>query len=451
VTPVAFSGEQTLTISWPSARAGWYATLILTLAYTFSFVDRQILNLLVDPIKLDLELTDTRVSFLQGFAFALPYIVMSIPVGRLVDRVNRIFVLVGGVIIWTGATLASGLSQNYGQLMAARMVVGSGEASVSPAAWSLLADFFPPDRLALPTSIFLMGPYLGGGLALMGGASAVQWFASVDLGTLPVVGELAAWQFTFIAVAIPGLLIGFLLPTIKNPPRQKREAVEQDANNWGDVWKFLRSRARIYIAVLLGVPFTVVVLYGLQGWVPSMLVRVYGWDIPTAGWNYGLLALIAGSGGVLLGPVIGKYLLRRGHPDYPLRIGAAGALGIMVSMSMLPFQDDAFGALVCIGFASFFVALPLALMTYIIQIVSPPNMRGVIAGMYVATSNILGLALGPTLVAAATDYIFQDPAQVHLSLTLVSVIVAPIAFVLLASGMKPLADWHRENAMATQA
>lgn len=438
-----------MTISWPSARAGWYATLILTFAYTFSFVDRQILNLLVDPIKADLDLTDTRVSFLQGFAFAIPYIVMSIPVGRLVDRVNRIAVLVGGVFVWAGATIASGLSQNYGQLMAARMVVGTGEASVSPAAWSLLADYFPPDKLALPTSIFLMGPYLGGGLALMGGAAAVEWFGSVDLGVLPLVGELATWQFTFIAVAVPGLLIAMVLPTIKNPPRQKKAAVEEQPNNWGDVWRFMKAHARIYIAVLLGVPFTVVVLYGLQGWVPTMLVRVYGWDIPTAGWNYGSLALITGSAGVLIGPIIGRYLLRRGYPDYPLRIGAAGTVGIVISMAFLPFQTDAFGALVCIGFASFFVALPLALMTYVIQTVTPGNMRGVVSGIYVATSNILGLALGPTMVAATTDYVFQDPAKVHLSLALVSVIVAPIAFILMASGMKPLAEWHRNNILAS--
>ena len=438
-----------MTISWPSARAGWYATLILTFAYTFSFVDRQILNLLVDPIKADLDLTDTRVSFLQGLAFAVPYIVMSIPVGRLVDRVNRIAVLVGGVFVWAGATIASGLSQNYGQLMAARMVVGTGEASVSPAAWSLLADYFPPDKLALPTSIFLMGPYLGGGLALMGGAAAVEWFGSVDLGVLPLVGELATWQFTFIAVAVPGLLIAMVLPTIKNPPRQKKAAVEEQPNNWGDVWRFMKAHARIYIAVLLGVPFTVVVLYGLQGWVPTMLVRVYGWDIPTAGWNYGSLALITGSAGVLIGPIIGRYLLRRGHRDYPLRIGAAGTVGIVISMAFLPFQTDAFGALVCIGFASFFVALPLALMTYVIQTVTPGNMRGVVSGVYVATSNILGLALGPTMVAVTTDYVFQDPAQVHLSLALVSVIVAPIAFILMASGMKPLAEWHRNNILAS--
>ncbi len=438
-----------MTISWPSARAGWYATLILTFAYTFSFVDRQILNLLVDPIKADLDLTDTRVSFLQGLAFAVPYIVMSIPVGRLVDRVNRIAVLVGGVFVWAGATIASGLSQNYGQLMAARMVVGTGEASVSPAAWSLLADYFPPDKLALPTSIFLMGPYLGGGLALMGGAAAVEWFGSVDMGVLPLVGELATWQFTFIAVAVPGLLIAMVLPTIKNPPRQKKAAVEEQPNNWGDVWRFMKAHARIYIAVLLGVPFTVVVLYGLQGWVPTMLVRVYGWDIPTAGWNYGSLALITGSAGVLIGPIIGRYLLRRGHRDYPLRIGAAGTVGIVISMAFLPFQTDAFGALVCIGFASFFVALPLALMTYVIQTVTPGNMRGVVSGVYVATSNILGLALGPTMVAVTTDYVFQDPAQVHLSLALVSVIVAPIAFILMASGMKPLAEWHRNNILAS--
>ena len=118
----------------------------------------------------DLDISDTRISLLQGAAFAVPYILMSIPFGRLVDRFNRIAILVGGVIIWTIATFASGISYTYAQLTVARMFVGTGEASVAPASWSLLADYFPPEKLALPTSIFLMGPYIGGGLALQEGA-----------------------------------------------------------------------------------------------------------------------------------------------------------------------------------------------------------------------------------------------------------------------------------------
>jgi MFS family permease len=437
-----------LTKTWPSARTGWYATFVLTLAFTFSFVDRQVLNLLVEPIKADLDLSDTRISFLQGFAFALPYIIMSVPLGRLVDKVNRIGVAIGGVVVWTMATFSSGISQNYMQLMASRMFVGAGESALSPAAFSMLADYFPPDKLARATSIYLMGPYLGGGLAMIGGAYVIEWFDTANIGALPIVGALSAWQFTFIAVALPGILIVWLLTTISNPIR-RHAATAVDAapppNDWGDVWRFLKSHARIYIAVLLGVPFLVVVLYGLQGWVPTMLVRTFGWDLPTAGRIYGTIALLTGSAGVVSGPLLGQWLLRRGHADYPLRIGVAGSVGIIISMAALPFQTDATMALVCVGFASFFVTLPLALMTYVLQTVTPANMRGVLSGLNVVTNNILGLALGPTLVALTTDYIVQDPSQLNLSLSIVSVAVAPMALVLLASGMKPLANWHHQH------
>ena len=439
-----------MTNAWPSARTGWYATIIMLVAYTFSFVDRQVLNLLVEPIKADLDLTDTRISFLQGFAFAIPYIVMSIPLGRLVDKFNRIAVLIGGVLVWTVATFSCGISQTYSQLMYARMFVGAGEASVAPAAWSLLADYFPPEKLARPTSIFLMGPYLGGGLALIGGATVIDWFAVNDLSGIPIIGALNHWQFTFIAVALPGVLIAASLLTIKTPERRHHSDAEQQSNNWGDVWQFLKNNSRIYISVLLGVPFLVVVLYGLQGWVPTMIVRVYGWDLSDAGRIYGILLLITGSSGVVLGPILGQWLLKKGRGDYPLRVGVVGAAGITICMVLLPFQETAVGAIICVSAASFFVTLPLALMTFIIQTVTQANMRGVVTGMYVATSNIMGLALGPTLVAATTDYILRDPMQLNLSLSIVSATVAPIALILLASGMKPLANWH-DNAVNSAA
>ena len=439
-----------MTSSWPSARTGWYATFILLVAYTFSFVDRQVLNLLVEPIKADLDLTDTRISFLQGFAFAIPYILMCIPLGRLVDKFNRIAVLVGGVLIWTIATFSCGMSQTYNQLASARMFVGVGEASVAPAAWSLLADYFPSDKLARPTSIFLMGPYLGGGLALIGGATVIDWFAVNDLSGIPIIGGLSHWQFTFIAVALPGALIALSLLTIKNPERRHHSDAEQQSNNWGDIWQFLKNNSRIYISVMLGVPFLIVVLYGLQGWVPTMVVRVYGWDLSDAGRIYGILLLITGSSGVFLGPILGQWLLKKGRGDYPLRVGVIGAAGVTISMALLPFQATAIGAIICVSTASFFVTLPLALMTFIIQTVTQANMRGVVTGIYVAISNIMGLALGPTLVAATTDYILQDPMQLNVSLSIVSVIVGPVAFILLASGMKPLANWHN-NAMNTAA
>ena len=148
-------------------RAAWWALILLTATYTFSFIDRQIINLLVDPIRKDLSLSDSQVSFLQGLAFVLPYVILSIPLGRIVDRANRIRVLVIGILVWTISCMTCGSAKNFWQLGVARMGVGAGEASVTPASWSLLADYFPEDKRALPVSIFLMGPYLGAGLSLI--------------------------------------------------------------------------------------------------------------------------------------------------------------------------------------------------------------------------------------------------------------------------------------------
>lgn len=444
--PAAAGGVQADAQPWPPTRVGIYATVVLTLAYTFSFVDRQVLNLLVEPIRHDLALSDTSISMLQGLAFVAPYVLMSVPIGRLVDTFNRVGVLIGGVLAWSVATFACGLSGSYLQLLAARMGVGAGEASVTPAAWSLLADYFPPQRLALPVSFYLMGPYLGGGLALIGGAQVIDWVGEAGRIDLPLVGQVSAWQFTFIAVAAPGLAIAALLASLPNPPRRHVAGVAPVAPAWSVVLAFMRSQWRIYCAVLLGVPFLVVILYGLQGWVPTILVRVYGWSLADAGRVYGAIALVAGSLGVLSGPIAGRWLERRGYADYPLRLGAYAAVAILLSLGFLPWQTSGTGALVCIAAASYFVTVPLALMTYVTQLVTPNTMRGVLAGLYVVTTNVIGLGLGPTLVAVSTDYLLGDPARVHMSLTLVSFVVAPVALLLMVSGMAAFRVWHARFA-----
>ena len=152
----------------------------------------------------------------QGLAFVLPYVILSIPLGRIVDRANRIRVLVIGILVWTVSCVTCGLAKNFWQLGVARMGVGAGEASVTPASWSLLADYFPEDRRALPVSIFLMGPYLGAGLSLILGAEVVGWASGFGAIELPVIGALAPWQLTFMLVALPGLLMVFLLPLLND-------------------------------------------------------------------------------------------------------------------------------------------------------------------------------------------------------------------------------------------
>ncbi len=421
---------------WPSAIEVWVVTLLLLVAFTFSFVDRQVLNLLVEPIRIDLQVSDTQISFLQGLAFAVTYILMSVPLGRMVDKYNRVGIMIGGVLIWSATTVACGLSRTYSQLLFARFGVGAGEAALTPAAWSVLADYFRPTKLALPISVYLMGPYLGAGLAMIAGAEVLDCSREVQEVSLPIVGVVAPWQATFIAVGLPGVLIAGLLATIREPKRKGRQGALREVPGWRAVLRYMWQRKKVYAALHLGVPFIVVMLYGLQAWTPTILLRVYGWDLADAGRIYGTLALVTGSAGVLSGPVLCRYLLGRGVLDAPLRVAVLGAGMATLSLASLPFQSSGEMALVSIGCASFFVTLPLALITTVMQEVTPNNMRGVVNGMYVVTNNVLGLALGPTLVAASTDYVFQDTMAVAKSLALVAVFVGPIAVYLLNQGRR---------------
>ena len=185
-------------------------------------------------------------------------------------------------------------------------------------------------------------------------------------------------------------------------------------------------------------------LYGLQGWIPTVMVRVYEWDLAQAGRIYGLVAMLAGAAGVLSGPTVARLLRARGLGDQSLRIAAAAGLAATCSLLLLPWQADPYAGLACVFGASFFVTLPLALMTSSMQMVTPNDMRGVVSGLYVVTTNVIGLALGPTLVAASTDYLFADPKAVAKSLALVAAVIGPLAAGLLLQG-------HRAYTTRVQA
>ena len=416
--------------------AAWWALVLLTATYTFSFIDRQIINLLVDPIRTDLSLSDSQVSFLQGLAFVLPYVILSIPLGRVVDRANRIRVLVVGILFWTISCVSCGLAKSFWQLGAARMGVGAGESSVTPASWSLLADYFPEDKRALPVSIFLMGPYLGAGLSLILGAEVVGWASGLGSIELPLIGAVAAWQLTFMLVALPGLIMVFLLPLLREPPRTEKLNTTNNRLSWGEVASYVWPRRGVFGAYLLGAPFIVLVLYALQAWVPSLLIRVHGLEIVEAGRYYGSLALVAGSAGVLSGPVVARWLASRIDPTTAPLVTSIYATCLLIPVLVgAGLAESLTWTLVLITGASYLVTFPLALFATGLQNVSPNEMRGLMAGCYVLSTNLIGLALGPTSVAIANDYIFESAQAVGSSLALVGGVVLPMSVLLMWRGL----------------
>lgn len=422
-----------------SERAAWWALVLLTATYTFSFVDRQIINLLVDPIRADLSLSDSEVSFLQGLAFVTPYVLLSIPIGRIVDRANRIRVLIIGILVWTVSCVSCGLARNFWQLGVARVGVGAGEASVTPASWSLLADYFPEEKRALPVSLFLMGPYLGAGLSLILGAEVIAWASGLGTVSLPFVGSLAPWQLTFMLVALPGLCMALLLPLLTEPVRSERLTSGNEAMGWRAAKDFIWPRRGLFGAYLLGAPFVVLVLYALQAWVPSLLIRVHGLEIVQAGRYYGAIALLAGSAGVLSGPVMSRYLARRGHGGRaPLLTALFSTLLLIPILVAAGLVTSITWALILISLSSYWVTFPLALFATGLQNASPNELRGLMAGCYVLSTNLVGLALGPASVALVSDFVFQDSQAVGKSLALVGAVFLPMAALLIWRGLRAI-------------
>jgi len=214
----------------------WYVVVICMLAYIFSFVDRQILALMIEPIKHDLQLSDTQFSLLHGLAFSLFYAVMGIPIALLADRYSRPKIIAIGVAFWSLATAACGLSRSFAHMFLARIGVGVGEAALSPATYSMLSDMFPRDKLGRAVGIYSIGSFIGGGMAFLIGGYVINLLKSVDSVVVPWVGAMRPWQVTFFIVGLPGLLVALLiLLTVRDP---QRLGLRRSADGHATTWAF---------------------------------------------------------------------------------------------------------------------------------------------------------------------------------------------------------------------
>ena len=436
---VFFEEKMNNSTSWPKPIYAWFFTSILLVAYIISFIDRQMINYLVVPIKEDMGLTDFEISFIQGWGFVLAYIIFSIPFGRIVDKVNRVRVLIGGIIIWSVATAACGFSKNSWQLVLSRSGVGAGEAALTPASWSIISDLFPVEKRSFPMSIYLMGPYIGQGLSLLFGAQILRIYNEpVTLFESIIVQP---WQIIFLIIAVPGVILGLLMFALKDPVRKEVLVSEKEegTDSIQEVFAYVIKNIGAYMPLLIGSAFIVVLLYGVQSWVPTFLHRIHGWEHTRIGDQYGLVALFAGSLGVVSGPMAEKYLtkLNFNAATIIVCIITAVALTIIGPITFLSLSSDI--VLIGIFITSFFITLPLALFATSLQNITPNQYRGVVTGLYVFTVNITGYGLGPMVVAFFTDKVFKSEMAIDLSMAAMFLICGPISFFIFYLGRKPFA------------
>ncbi|WP_061242057.1 MFS transporter [Ectopseudomonas composti] len=420
---------------YPSSVRAWATVAILMVAYVLSFVDRQILNLLVEPIRRDLAINDTQMSLLMGLSFALFYTICGIPLGRVADTRSRRGLITVGILFWSAATAACGMAKLYWQFLLCRIGVGVGEAALSPAAYSLIADSFPAERRATAISVYSMGVYLGSGLAFLVGGLVIQFASAQGDVTLPVLGEVRPWQLIFLILGVAGVLFTLLMLAVKEPSR--RGAGAGVAVPLSEVGRYIRANRRTVLLHNFGFAGLAFAGYGSAAWVPTFYIRTYGWDAGQVGIVYGSIVAVFGCLGIVFGGRLADWMAKRGRSDANMRVGLYAALGALPLVVLFPLMDSAFWASVLMAPTVFCLSMPFGVAPAAIQEIMPNSMRGQASAIYLFVITLIGLGVGPTAVALVTDFVFADDGALRYSLLIVTTLAVSMSIILLSKSLKP--------------
>ncbi|HLG16052.1 MAG TPA: MFS transporter [Blastocatellia bacterium] len=430
--------------AFPKPGYAWYVVGVLTLVYIFSFIDRQILNLLVRPIRRDLGITDFQMSLLMGFTFALFYTFFGIPLGRLADSRSRRTIIAAGFTVWSMMTAACGLAKNFLQMLLLRMGVGVGEAALSPAAYSIITDYFPPKRRATAISVYSMGIYIGSGIAFIVGGIVAGVASAQETWYLPLVGATRPWQVVFFIVGLPGVLLALLMYTVREPVRR---GIRLRQTSYGktsvarvplrDVIGYLGRNWTTFLCHNVGFALLSFSSYGSSAWIPTFFVRNHGWTESRAGQVYGWIIAIASTLGVVAGGRLADWMAARGHRDATMRVGLIAAVAWFPCGVLYPLVPDANWAAALLVPSAFLASAPFGVAPAAIQQMMPNAMRGQASAIYLFVVNLIGLGIGPSAVAGATDFIFGDDYAVRYSLVSVATVAHIASALLLWAGLKP--------------
>lgn len=407
--------------AYPSPRSRWWMVAIFALAGLMSYTHRVVLSVLVDPIREDLSIGDSQVSLLQGAAFAIVYVLAGLPLGRLADRTVRIRLTMAGATVWSVGTILCGMAGGFWALFGARMLVGVGEAALAPAAVSMISDAFPAEQRGRAVGVFLTGMVAGGPTAVALGG----WLlASADGGafaSLPVIGAMAPWRVVLTIIGALGLLVPALALSAAEPAR--REVARQGTIPLGEVVRLFTAQRGVLVPLYLGLALLSIGDYGLLSWLPTLLSRRFGMSPAQVGALFGLVSACGGIIGSLAGGVLADAAERFGGTRARLWAVAAACMLAAIGAGLVSFPSST-AALVGLGVWTFASNLAGAAGTAALGTVVPNEIRGVSISLMAFCNTLLGLGLGPTLVALTTERVYADPVAVGLAMT---TIVLPAA------------------------
>ncbi|MBF6603064.1 MAG: MFS transporter [Sphingorhabdus sp.] len=413
-------------LPYPSAATGWFIVIMLTIAYIFSFVDRYILGLLIEPIKAEFDLSDRSIGWLLS-AFTLIYGFVGIFMGWLIDRGKRVWIVSIGIALWSAATIATGTAKNFVMLFAARMGVGVGEATLSPAAFSIIGDSFPTERRGKPIAFYSAALPLGAGIASLLSGAIIAWTAASGNQTLPLFGELSPWRFTMIVVGLPGILLALFFLFIKEPARRPVAASPDviAGSGFRDAMKYIWDNKLLYFGFLSIIGTMTAIAYS-QGFLAPTFERTWDWSPQKFAFAYGIAMLVIGPVNMMAIGAISDWWTKKGVKDASLRLLYIGFL-ILIPTAALPFfmpSGELAFAILCLNIVGIGIVTTIGVTALLV--ITPAQIRGQIVALYYLAISWFG-SLGPIAVGELSSGVFgEDNLQYALAAVPILFAIVPI-------------------------
>lgn len=432
---------------WPPKRRAHWALALLFAAYVVAFIDRTILAILIRPVASDLQLSDMQFALVGGVAFSLFYVTAGLPIGWLVDRYSRRLIVTIGIAIWSLSTVSTALAESFGWLFVSRMGVGIGEAALSPAAYSLIADYFPPHRRGRAVAIYTLGVSIGASIAYFAGGQLIGFASQAGGIALPFTGELAPWRFVFVVLGVPGLLLALLTLTMREPPRRGEKASPRapatpevparmaapNAPRFAFL-AFLKENRALSICYILGYSAINLPFAGFMLWGPALFQRSHGLGPAALSLPLALIFL----GPTLLGQWFGAAstdrLLAKARTDAPFITGAICAAALVPVAIAMPLVSSSTAAFVLLAVLVFLVCASVGHHAVVAASVAPNRLRGLYVASFFFVQNILGQAIIALVTAFLTDHVFGGPENLGRSMAIVGGAGAATGCVLLLAG-----------------
>ena len=395
-------------------------------------------------MKADLDITDVQVGWLHG-GFAIFYAIAGLPIARLADRKSRRMIIAIGISLWSLMTLMSGLARNFTQLFAARIGVGVGEASLGPTTHSLVGDYFPREKIPMALSVFQVGAVVGSGLAFWLGGIVVELVRNSPPVDVPLIGDMYPWQMTFVYVGAPGLLVVFLMATVREPVRRfaKRGTQTIQAVPFGEILAFYRLNWKTFVTHHVGFAILALIGYAFVFWTPTFFSRVHGIPAGEASQTFGLIYILFGSLGVLWAAFTAERLTARKIKDANIIAGMLGGLGGIVTIFLVQLMPNATWAFIVYAPALFFINSPFGVANGAIPVITPANIRAQVAAVNALFGAFFGMALGPVVAGFFNDYVFTGQEGIRYSLMAMAASCGIVGLSILWIGRKYYAESMR--------